>query len=167
MHLSLILAVVIPVAVQATTLPGGHSDVHGLILERQAPGTPQYECHANCGAALAGRRDPAHCSNSTWTAAYDDCLECALDFNIWTIYGGGVSSAASSCGLSPTPSPSGDTTAAPPITTSSSSSTGLSTTAGPGPTTAPPTAASNATTGSLTSSTAVSAYPYQRWFESQ
>ncbi|KAK0727792.1 hypothetical protein B0T26DRAFT_672414 [Lasiosphaeria miniovina] len=144
MHLSLILAVVIPVAVQATALPDDHSDVHGLILERQAPGTPQYNCHADCGAASAGRRDPAHCSNSTWTAAYDDCLECALDFNIWTIYGGGVSSAASSCGLSPTPSPSGDTPTAPPVTTSSSSS--------------------SSSPASLPTTT--TAYPYQRCFES-
>ncbi|KAJ4204551.1 hypothetical protein NW759_014888 [Fusarium solani] len=41
------------------------------------------------------------------TGYYQDCLAYALEFDIWKIYGNGVSSAASACGLSATPSPSG------------------------------------------------------------
>ncbi|KAK3297353.1 uncharacterized protein B0H64DRAFT_123173 [Chaetomium fimeti] len=95
---------------------------YALILSRQAPGTPQFECHSNCGNALAGGRDPAHCDNATWTGYYEACLGCALDFDIWRIYGNGVSSAASACGLSATPSPSGDDGPAPSSTPATGSS---------------------------------------------
>jgi hypothetical protein len=94
---------------------------YALILSRQAPGTPQYECHSNCGNALAGGRIPNHCDNSTWVGYYEACLDCALDFNIWRIYGSGVSSAAEDCGLSPTPSPSGDDEVAPSSTSAAGS----------------------------------------------
>ncbi|KAH6850631.1 hypothetical protein B0I37DRAFT_372041 [Chaetomium sp. MPI-CAGE-AT-0009] len=145
---------------------------YALILSRQAPGTPQFECHSNCGNALAGGRNPAHCDNATWTGYYEACLGCALNFDIWRIYGNGVSSAASACGLSPTPSPSGDDGPAPsstPTTGSSEASAPTSTsadvvetpsgtaseTADPdGPAiTAPPSATDSETTGSAPSTT--------------
>lgn len=66
---------------------------------------------SSSGNALAGGRNPAHCTNSTWVEYYEACLDCALDFDIWKLYGNGVSGAASSCGLSATPSPSGDAVA--------------------------------------------------------
>lgn len=73
------------------------------------------------GNALAGGRIPNHCDNSTWVGYYEACLDCALDFNIWRIYGNGVSSAAEDCGLSPTPSPSGDGEVAPSSTSAAGS----------------------------------------------
>ncbi|SPQ21536.1 ddb02977-591a-4e59-b80e-010ec0dfe913 [Thermothielavioides terrestris] len=78
------------------------------ILGRQAPGTPEYECHSNCGNAILAGRDSNHCSNATWVGYYEACLQCALQYDIWKYYGDGVTSAASACGLNPTPSPSGD-----------------------------------------------------------
>ncbi|KAK4114590.1 hypothetical protein N656DRAFT_766780 [Canariomyces notabilis] len=121
-----------------------------LLLRRQAPGTPQYACHENCGNTIAFGRNPNHCDNSTWTAAYEACLECALEFDIWRFYSNGVTNAAQACGLSPTPSPSGgavspsstvshaSTTSSEPSSTApaeTSGSAGITTDA---PTTAPP-----------------------------
>jgi hypothetical protein len=63
---------------------------------------------SSSGNALAGGRIPNHCDNSTWVGYYEDCLDCALDFDIWRIYGNGVGAAAESCGLTASPSPSGD-----------------------------------------------------------
>ncbi|KAK4032244.1 hypothetical protein C8A01DRAFT_50921 [Parachaetomium inaequale] len=120
---------------------------YSLILSRQAPGTPQYECHSNCGNALAGGRNPAHCENATWTGYYEACLDCALDFDIWRIYGNGVSSAASACGLSATPSPSGDSESA------LSSTAGLRSEGSADPTITTPPSTESETAGSIPSST--------------
>ncbi|EAQ86347.1 predicted protein [Chaetomium globosum CBS 148.51] len=115
---------------------------HALILSRQAPGTPQYECHSNCGNALAGGRNPTHCTNATWTGYYDACLECALEFDIWRIYGTGVGGAASACGLSATPSPAAPASSAPTSvpapTPTTETETGTETGTGTAVTTPPP-----------------------------
>ncbi|KAH8908898.1 hypothetical protein BR93DRAFT_957764 [Coniochaeta sp. PMI_546] len=89
--------------VAATAVP---SDEHfSSLLARQAPGTPKYECHFNCGSAISGGRLEGHCDNTTWVGYYQECLDCALEFDIWQYYGTGVSTAAAACGLSATPSP--------------------------------------------------------------
>ncbi|KAJ9161228.1 hypothetical protein NKR19_g2499 [Coniochaeta hoffmannii] len=78
-----------------------HSDEHfAALLARQAPGTPKYECHANCGAAITGGRVSGYCSNSTWLDAYNYCLSCAEEFDIWQYYGSSVGAAGTACGLS-------------------------------------------------------------------
>ncbi|EGS20914.1 uncharacterized protein CTHT_0027530 [Thermochaetoides thermophila DSM 1495] len=78
-----------------------------LINQRQnpEPGTPQYECHENCGNVISVGRTPSHCESDSWTAYYEECLDCALEFDIWRFYEAGISAIASSCGLTPTPSP--------------------------------------------------------------
>ncbi|KAK1764419.1 hypothetical protein QBC33DRAFT_622084 [Phialemonium atrogriseum] len=82
---------------------------------RQAPGTPEYQCHSDCGYAILGADDAGYCTNSTWLGLLDDCLECANKFNIWRYYGNGVTGAAKGCGLDAVPSPSGGE--APPSST--------------------------------------------------
>ncbi|QKX64498.1 uncharacterized protein TRUGW13939_11673 [Talaromyces rugulosus] len=71
-----------------------------------APGTPLYECHANCGNAILISRTDNYCSNSTFTSGLEACLECALTEDIWQYYGDEVASAAKTCSDSATPSPS-------------------------------------------------------------
>ncbi|KAK4239394.1 hypothetical protein C8A03DRAFT_32566 [Achaetomium macrosporum] len=96
-------------------------DFHRALMSRQAPGTPAYDCHFNCGNTISGGRMANHCDNSTWIGLYEACLDCALDFDIWQYYGNGVTNAARACGLSPTPSPSGDSASSPSSTAAASS----------------------------------------------
>lgn len=110
------------------------------------PGTPLYECHANCGTCLithlglmlstltselihsvggviAISRSPNYCSNSTFTSELHACLECALTYNIWQYYGADVTKAAKNCGDDATPSPSSAVSTAASTATSASSGT--------------------------------------------
>ena len=88
------------------------------------------ECHADCGYTIIEASLPDHCTNSTWTDLLEDCLDCALEYDIWKDYKDGVSEAAKGCGLNATPEPPDDTTT---TTTSSpasaTASAGLSSTA--------------------------------------
>ena len=43
-----LLAALSPLTVQGAAILDSDADV-ALILARQAPGTPQYDCHSNCG----------------------------------------------------------------------------------------------------------------------
>jgi hypothetical protein len=131
-----------------STLPPDYA----LILSRQAPGTPQFECHSNCGNALAGGRDPAHCTNATWTGYYEACLDCALGFDIWRIYGTGVSSAASACGLSATPSSESSGAPAASSVVPTTETSAAITTPSPPPPTPTPSATDAETAGSVVSS---------------
>ncbi|KAL5045472.1 hypothetical protein BDW71DRAFT_183825, partial [Aspergillus fruticulosus] len=71
--------------------------------KRQAPGTPQYECHANCGGIITASRSDGYCDSSDFKRMLSDCLNCALKYDIWKYYGNSVSSAAENCGLDATP----------------------------------------------------------------
>ncbi|KAK4209307.1 hypothetical protein QBC37DRAFT_486188 [Rhypophila decipiens] len=73
------------------------------VLKRQAPGSPKFSCHSNCGSTIAGARIQGHCSNSTWTDLYEECLDCAVEQGIWDMYGRSVGAAGQACGLSTTP----------------------------------------------------------------
>ncbi|KXX74121.1 hypothetical protein MMYC01_206934 [Madurella mycetomatis] len=99
------------------------SDAYALLLSRQAPGTPLFECHENCGNTISLGRTPEPCDNDDWVSAYEACLECALEFDIWRLYGNGVTSVAETCGLSPTPVPASSST---PTSTSASASNSAS-----------------------------------------
>ncbi|KAK0720111.1 hypothetical protein B0H67DRAFT_575068 [Lasiosphaeris hirsuta] len=151
-RVSVFLAVLAAVFVQATVLEANSPSLAALI-HRQAPGTPQYACHENCGNALAAGRAEGHCENSTWIGYYEACLDCALDFDIWKHYEKGVTAAASTCGLTPTPSPSGPASASPSVTGGVPSTTASPSTAAPSPTTPPVTSPS--ATGSATGVTSV------------
>ncbi|KAF2843803.1 hypothetical protein M501DRAFT_994837 [Patellaria atrata CBS 101060] len=73
--------------------------------KRQAPGTPQYECHEDCGGVITLSRSEGFCENQEFQDHFDDCMQCALKYDIWQYYGNSVSRAARECGLDPTPVP--------------------------------------------------------------
>ncbi|KAL4993123.1 hypothetical protein BDV10DRAFT_33004 [Aspergillus recurvatus] len=73
------------------------------LSKRQAPGTPQYECHANCGGIITASRSDGYCDSSNFKSMLSDCLNCALKYDIWKYYGNSVASAAENCGLDATP----------------------------------------------------------------
>ncbi|KAK5459471.1 hypothetical protein LTS15_003599 [Exophiala xenobiotica] len=106
---------------------------------RQAPGTPQYDCPANCGAVIVDGRTTGYCGSANFTTALNACLDCALQYDIWQYYGNSVSEAAEGCGLDATPIPANSTSAtnssSPSVTTSqtatSSEATGSTTTSSP------------------------------------
>merc|ERR1711939_484548 len=95
------------------------------LYRRQAPGTPEYDCHANCGAVIVDGRTAGYCDSANFTTALDACLDCALQYDIWQYYGDSVSEAAEGCGLDATPIPTNSTSA----TNSSSVSVTVSQTA--------------------------------------
>ncbi|KAL5336420.1 hypothetical protein BJX70DRAFT_284227 [Aspergillus crustosus] len=96
--------------------------------KRQAPGTPQYECHANCGGIITASRTEGYCDSSDFESLLSSCLNCALEYDIWRYYGNSVSAAAEECGLDATPVEPEE-----PEPTSSSTSTSTSTETEPEP----------------------------------
>ncbi|RAL07789.1 uncharacterized protein BO97DRAFT_481001 [Aspergillus homomorphus CBS 101889] len=91
------------------------------------PGSPLYECHADCGGVILISQDSSnatYCSNSTYKSELSDCLKCALTYNIWQYYGSDVKSAAEACGDSATPSASSATASATAVANSSATSAG-------------------------------------------
>ncbi|PYI04745.1 hypothetical protein BO78DRAFT_165428 [Aspergillus sclerotiicarbonarius CBS 121057] len=91
-----------------------------LRRETIEPGSPLYECHADCGGVILISEDSDdYCSNSTYTSELSACLKCALTYNIWQYYGDDVASAAEACGDSATPSASSVTSGAATATAAS------------------------------------------------
>ncbi|KIW16665.1 hypothetical protein PV08_03853 [Exophiala spinifera] len=117
---------------------------------RQAPGTPQYECHADCGGVIVDARTPGYCDSANFTTTLDACLDCALQYDIWQYYGESVAEAAEGCGLDATPVPANATAA----TTGTSSSATAS-----GSETASSSAASDTSAGSSSGASETSASP--------
>ncbi|KAF7551911.1 hypothetical protein G7Z17_g4666 [Cylindrodendrum hubeiense] len=104
---------------------------------RQAPGTPAYACHENCGLLITLGREEGFCDNAEWNERYGKCMICANTFEIWVYYKNGVTSAAEQCDLSPTPSPSGwvASSTAAEVEESTTAVVEVPTTAAPEPTT--------------------------------
>lgn len=75
------------------------------LLRRQAPGTPSYSCHDNCGTAITLSRQPNVCSNPAFMADYTNCLQCSGpdNYDIWKMYGRTLGTVGASCGLSTEP----------------------------------------------------------------
>ncbi|KAF3901436.1 hypothetical protein ABW21_db0202600 [Orbilia brochopaga] len=78
---------------------------HLRLLKRQAPGTPAYNCHDNCGQAITASRKDGHCQNDAFLTDYANCLQCSGPDNqdIWKYYSFTLTGAGSECGLSTTP----------------------------------------------------------------
>lgn len=113
---------------------------------RQAPGTPEYDCHAACGQFLSPftyfsllylyhaadhcvtgsviqlARTENYCTSSNFTTQLTDCLNCANTFNIWQYYGESVGQAAQACGIAAVPAVANATTSAVISTTGSAAS---------------------------------------------
>ncbi|KGO73230.1 hypothetical protein PITC_003180 [Penicillium italicum] len=90
---------------------------------RQDPGTPAYECHANCGGVITAGRTDGYCDAANFKTELSDCLNCALEFDIWKYYGGSVSKAATACGLDATPLKVSSTSAEASSTSAETSTT--------------------------------------------
>ncbi|KAL1617625.1 hypothetical protein SLS56_010890 [Neofusicoccum ribis] len=89
--------------------------------KRQEPGTPAYECHANCGGVITLSRTDGFCDTSDFTTKFNACMACAIEYDIWQYYGGSVTRAANTCGVEVNLSSSASaeaTTAAPSVSTS-------------------------------------------------
>ncbi|CAG8896919.1 unnamed protein product [Penicillium egyptiacum] len=89
--------------------------------KRQEPGTPAYECHANCGGVITAGRTDGYCDTDDFKTELTDCLKCAVEFDIWKYYGGSVSKAATACGLDATPVEASSTATSVSATTTSDS----------------------------------------------
>jgi hypothetical protein len=60
------------------------------LLKRQAPGSPEYNCHDNCGQAIIqARASPSYCTDNIFLTDYKNCLQCSGpdNVNIWSMYG--------------------------------------------------------------------------------
>lgn len=55
------------------------------------------------GGIITEARSDGYCDKSDFKTKLSDCLDCALEFDIWKYYGNSVSSAAEECGLDATP----------------------------------------------------------------
>ncbi|KAJ5201126.1 hypothetical protein N7449_005929 [Penicillium cf. viridicatum] len=93
---------------------------------RQDPGTPAYECHANCGGVIMAGRTDGYCDTDDFKTELTDCLNCADEFDIWKYYGGSVSKAATACGLNATPVEASSTSAEASATSAEETSTATS-----------------------------------------
>ncbi|KAK2832031.1 hypothetical protein FQN49_006925 [Arthroderma sp. PD_2] len=96
---------------------------------RQQPGTPRYACHEDCGMFATLYPDPSasfltvpqpgtvislskmdgFCTNDKFKQSLTECLDCALEFDIWKHYQSSVTKAAEACGLNATPKPASAT----------------------------------------------------------
>lgn len=75
------------------------------------------------GYTIKDSRQDGYCDSSEWKKLLDDCLDCALQYDIWKDYGDYVKQAASGCGIDATPvSASGSAGASTPTPTPSGSS---------------------------------------------
>lgn len=110
------------------------------LLKRQAPGTPSYNCHDNCGwsfdvfvrsmtdktpgTAISLSRQPNKCDNDAFKTNYKNCLQCAGpdNYNIWRMYGNTLGTAGASCGLSTEPLAGKQDDVGPAVRAGSSSS---------------------------------------------
>ncbi|KAK7753181.1 hypothetical protein SLS62_004914 [Diatrype stigma] len=125
-------------------------------------------CHADCGYTILDATLTDHCTNSTWTGLLDDCLDCALQYDIWKDYGDGVGKAAEGCGLPAEPEQPGtaSSSSAAPSTTDTASSNTTSATSTEVPTatvtTTSDVSATPSTTGGAQPSNTVSRWEYER-----
>ena len=99
MRYLLLLCLTLPIL--TTSLSSSDHDLS--LLPRQAPGTPQYDCHAACGSVIQQSRTPEYCTSTNFTTSLTSCLSCALTFDIWQYYSDSVSEAATTCNLDATP----------------------------------------------------------------
>ncbi|RYO92367.1 hypothetical protein DL766_000335 [Monosporascus sp. MC13-8B] len=113
-----------------TNVPDPEPDI-SVVLESRQMSEDARECHADCGYFIVDSSLPDQCGNSTWTDLLDDCLDCALEYDIWSVYGDGVTQAAGACDLPAVPEqPDADESVSPSMTlTSPPNATGTVSTA--------------------------------------
>ncbi|RYP34110.1 hypothetical protein DL767_004445 [Monosporascus sp. MG133] len=107
----------------AANAPVSELDLSAVLESRQISEEAR-ECHADCGYFIVGSSLPDQCGNATWTELLDDCLDCALEHDIWNIYRDGVTQAAGACDLPVVPEqPDADESVSPSTTPTASPST--------------------------------------------
>ncbi|RYP72673.1 hypothetical protein DL769_004415 [Monosporascus sp. CRB-8-3] len=103
-----------------------HPGIPGLdisaVLESRQTSEEARECHADCGFFIFDSNLPDQCGNSTWRELLYDCLDCALEYDIWKDYEDGVTQAAGACDLPAVPEqPDADESVSPSTTPTVSS----------------------------------------------
>ncbi|KAI5288231.1 hypothetical protein KEM52_001248 [Ascosphaera acerosa] len=73
------------------------------VVNSPEPGTPAYECHADCGGVITISKEEKYCSRDDFKKKVKSCLNCANKYDIWQFYGSKVASAAESCDLDSEP----------------------------------------------------------------
>ncbi|KAE8347795.1 hypothetical protein BDV24DRAFT_1730 [Aspergillus arachidicola] len=105
------LTTLVTLACMAISASAFHYPDFVPLHRRQEPGTPEYDCHANCGGVIVAARKDGYCDADTFKTELSDCLNCALKYDIWKYYGASVSKAATGCGVDATPVETSSTTA--------------------------------------------------------
>ncbi|KAK0383648.1 hypothetical protein NLU13_9559 [Sarocladium strictum] len=135
MHATLFsVAVAAPLMVLASASPREFQFPDSVPLNKRQTSGPKFECHSACGNAILQSRDSSdYCDSTEWVGLLDDCLDCALEFEIWQYYSPEVKPAAEACGLNATPKPAGGdtTTSAAAQTTTQAAETQPASTAEP------------------------------------
>lgn len=87
------------------TAVSSEDSLFASLLKRQEPGTPAYNCHDNCGAAITQSKQPSPCTSSAFRANYANCLQCSGpdNYNIWRYYGRTLAAAGKTCDLETEP----------------------------------------------------------------
>ncbi|KAI0012111.1 hypothetical protein F4779DRAFT_569426 [Xylariaceae sp. FL0662B] len=99
-------ALCLAVVVKAVSASTEESQFFLHLLRRQAPGSPAFNCHDNCGqAVIASKKSDDVCNDNAFLTDYKNCLQCSGPDNedIWKWYGNTLTKAAEPCGLSTTP----------------------------------------------------------------
>lgn len=55
------------------------------------------------GFVIRDARQAGYCDNSTWVDNFNGCMQCAVEQNIWSMYGNSVTNAGEGCGLEVSP----------------------------------------------------------------
>ncbi|RYP72022.1 hypothetical protein DL771_004491 [Monosporascus sp. 5C6A] len=113
-----------------TNVPVPELEISAALESRQISDEAR-ECRADCGYFILESSLPDQCGNSTWTDLLYDCLDCALEYDIWEDYRDGVTQAAGACDLPAVPEqPDADEPVSPSTTsTGFSNATGTVSTA--------------------------------------
>ncbi|KAF2747389.1 hypothetical protein M011DRAFT_58472 [Sporormia fimetaria CBS 119925] len=90
----------------ATSISASEEQLYASLLKRQAPGTPKYTCHEQCGTPISIAKDGGDvCGSNAFVEAYNYCLSCAgpENFDIWKYYGRSLGAIAEACGFETNP----------------------------------------------------------------
>jgi hypothetical protein len=102
------VAVAAPVLALASASAAEFQFPDSVPMHKRQTSGPKFECHSACGnTILQSQSNADYCDDSTWNGLFEDCMDCALEFEIWQYYSPQVKPAAEACGLDPTPKPVG------------------------------------------------------------
>ena len=134
----------------ASLSPAEGDKLFAMLLKRQAPGTPEYNCHDNCGkpsippfrplfwlvrrlttllfragqAVIQTRESDNLCTNEDFISNYQNCLQCAGpdNYDIWRLYGETLADVGEWCGMGIEPAKGKQEDVGPAVTATRGSS---------------------------------------------